>query len=143
MRITASLLDAQTSRTLWSNSYIRELDDVFAIQRLIATAIVAELGVRLNTAESLRFAETDTDTYRAYQLARQQLALRTAAGLRRAIELFEEAYERDPTYAPALAGAAFTHVAAPRQPRSARTLFARHTWDMPLRGLDGWRRPSP
>jgi adenylate cyclase len=58
VRITAELIDAETDRTLWSDSYDRDLTDIFAIQSEIAQTVVAKLSVRLLPQEKQEMAET-------------------------------------------------------------------------------------
>ena len=102
VRITAQLIDAATDRHLWSDTYDRELTDIFGIQDEIANAIVTalrnELGVLDNTqAVSAGVATENLDAYQLYLKARGLFLAR--AELETAVALFEQAVELDPEFA--------------------------------------------
>jgi TolB-like protein len=107
VRITAQLIDTRTDRHLWSDTYDRELTDIFAIQDEIANAIVsalqAELGVGLE-AVAVAAATENLDAYELYLKARELFQARQ--NLPTAIALFEQAIELDPGYARAWEGLA-------------------------------------
>ena len=107
IRITAQLANAADGFQLWSESYDRELDDVFAIQEDISRAIVSVLRGRLVRPTPVRIAEQstqDADAYDLYLKGRYAWHERTEAGLRRAAEYFEQAVARAPNYARAYVG---------------------------------------
>jgi TolB-like protein/class 3 adenylate cyclase/Tfp pilus assembly protein PilF len=107
VRITAQLVRVADGFHIWSETYDRKLDDVFAIQDEIARATVAALEVRLASAEPL--VKRPTGNLRAYELyltGRRFWNQRTAEGVRKAIEYFEKALEADPNYALAYVGLA-------------------------------------
>ncbi len=122
VRITAQLIDASNGFHLWSQTYDRDLRDIFAIQDVIARAIARELEVKLGgaTAAAAPAATTDLEAYDHYLRGREQWHTRGESALRRAIEAFEQAIARDPAFAEAHAGlgAAYAvlpfHSAAPR-----------------------------
>jgi TolB-like protein/Flp pilus assembly protein TadD len=102
VRITAQLIDATTDRHLWSDTYDRELNDIFGIQDEIANAIVValqnELGVLSDTEMvSVGVATQNLDAYELYLKARSLFLAR--AELETAVELFEKAVELDPDFA--------------------------------------------
>ena len=102
VRITAQLIDTTNDRHLWSESYDRELDDIFAIQNEIASAIVtalaSELGLDLDAAEVS--VEADTRNMDAYELFLQGRALVIdRQDLPRAMDLLEQATQLDPDFA--------------------------------------------
>lgn len=100
LRITAQLVDAGTGYDLWSESYSRELEDVFTIQEEIARAIAARLVGALGDSVALAERTTrDPVTYDLYLRGRHAWHERTSDGLRRAIEYFEQAVAREPDYA--------------------------------------------
>jgi TolB-like protein/tetratricopeptide (TPR) repeat protein len=68
VRITTELIDAETDRTLWSESYDRDLTDIFAIQSEIAQTIVAKLSIRLSPEEKRDIQEKPTENLEAYDL---------------------------------------------------------------------------
>jgi len=102
VRITAQLIRVDTDTHLWSETYDRQLDDIFAIQDEIAATVVEQLKVTL-MGETPHVQETDPDAYTTYLLAQHQLYKRTRESYIEARELFEKAVEQDPNYAPAYA----------------------------------------
>jgi TolB-like protein len=112
VRITAQLIDAASDRHLWSDTYDRELTDIFGIQDEIANAIVdalrTELGVLTDTAAvSAEVATENLDAYQLYLKARGLFLAR--AELQTAVALFEQAVELDPEFARAWADLAATY----------------------------------
>jgi len=107
LRITAQLIDAGSGSHLWSDSYDRPLDDVFAIQSEIAEAIADELRVPLGLEadEGLVTPTADLEAYDLYLAGRARLRDRDE-GVFEAVELFGAAVARDSTWAPAWAGLA-------------------------------------
>jgi TolB-like protein len=102
VRITAQLIDAVEDRHLWSETYDRELDDIFAIQDEIANAIVAALRGTLGVDEAPRvvMVRADTENLDAYQLylkARELFI--TRAALDESVRLSEEVVALDPEFA--------------------------------------------
>jgi TolB-like protein len=102
VRITAQLIDAVNDRHLWSETYDRELDDIFVIQDEIANAIVAALRGTLGSDEADRAVtvRADTDNLDAYQLylkAREFFINRE--GLDESVRLFEQGVALDPEFA--------------------------------------------
>jgi len=102
VRITAQLIDAVEDRHLWSETYDRELTDIFAIQDEIANAIVAALRGTLGSGEVERAVtvRADTDNLDAYQLylkARELFITRTQ--LDESVRLFEQVVALDPEFA--------------------------------------------
>jgi TolB-like protein/tetratricopeptide (TPR) repeat protein len=102
VRITAQLIDAVNDRHLWSETYDRELTDIFAIQDEIANAIVAALRGTLESGEVERVitVRADTDNLDAYQLylkARELFITRTQ--LDESVRLFEQVVALDPEFA--------------------------------------------
>lgn len=109
VRITAQLIDAATDRHLWARSYERDLRDVLALQGEVAGAIAEEIRVRIEPQVKARLSRdrrVDPRAYEAYLRGRHHWNRRTADGIRRGIQYFQEAIERDPGYAPAYAGLA-------------------------------------
>ena len=107
LRITAQLIDTTDGSHLWSESYNRTLDDVFAIQIEIAEAIAEELRVPLGIADPAKLVTPtgDLEAYDLYLAGRARIRGR-GQGLNDAIRLFEGAIARDSTWAPAWAGLA-------------------------------------
>ena len=104
VRITAQLIDAETDRHIWSETYERELVDIFDIQEEISNNIVAALKVALNVDETaaLERAQHPTANAEAYEIylqGRYAWRLRHEENILKSIELFEQAIAMDPTFA--------------------------------------------
>jgi TolB-like protein/Flp pilus assembly protein TadD len=118
VRITAQLIDTETGFHLWSETYDRELKDIFAVQDEIAQAIVDRLKIQL-APEEQQFAQRDkapTQDVEAYELYLQGQAIwkrRGEENLRRAAELYQQAIGRDPGFAAAHAALASAYVVLP------------------------------
>ncbi len=112
VRIVAQLIDAGTDEHLWTQTYDRELTDIFAIQSEVAEHIASALRAELSHDERARLGREPTADMLAYQFylqGRHSLILFDEDGMRRAIEWFEKAVERDPSYALAHAGIALAY----------------------------------
>ena len=103
VRITAQLIDARTDTHLWSETYDRELDDIFAIQDEIAANVVDKLKVSL-LGSAPQSQPLDTEAYSLYLQARQLRRLQTADSLKRAEELFKQSLALEPDYVPSWVG---------------------------------------
>jgi TolB-like protein/Tfp pilus assembly protein PilF len=108
IRITAQLIEAESDRHLWSESFDRELVDIFAIQDEIANAIVqaltGKLGMSGEKAVTVEAATENLDAYEMYLTARELFIKRDQ--LPESIRLFRKAVELDPNFARAWAGLA-------------------------------------
>jgi len=114
VRITAQLIDASKGFHVWSQTYDRDLKDIFAIQDEIAHAIANELQVKLTAAHDDGKADTDDlVAYDEYLKGMQLWQAREEANLREADRLFRSALERDPGFAKARAGLALTWLVLP------------------------------
>jgi eukaryotic-like serine/threonine-protein kinase len=109
VRIVGELVDAETEEILWAETYDRQLTDVFVIQTDVALQIAAALRAELSPGERARIGRQPTHDLQAYQLylqGRHCLIRYTVEEMRRSIEFFEQALERDPGYAQAYVGIA-------------------------------------
>ncbi|NIR98898.1 MAG: tetratricopeptide repeat protein, partial [Gammaproteobacteria bacterium] len=107
VRITAQLIDPETQAHLWSESYDRRLDDVFAVQEDIARRVVENLAATLSPSEDARISVRPTESLAAYDLylrGRGAYFRFDAESNREAARLFEKALDLDPEYALAWAG---------------------------------------
>ena len=114
VRISAQLIDASTEEHLWADRYERDLRDVFALQNEIIAVIAREIALELTPQEQGRLASArpvDPETHELYLFGRQQALMLTAESLERAVGYFEQAIERDPTYALAHAGLSIAYEA--------------------------------
>lgn len=112
VRVTAQLIDVGTGYHLWSESYDRKVTDILTVQDDITVQIMAALNVLLDGGTEA-LPETHPVEPELYQLAlrgRYYWNQRTEEGFTKAIELFREAIQRDPKYAPAYAGLADTYL---------------------------------
>jgi TolB-like protein len=112
VRITAQLIDAQTGYHLWSETYDRELKDIFAIQDEIARAIGDELKVRVVGAAGSGSSVSGTKNLKAHDLYLRGMALwqvRRDSELWAATASFEQAIAADPGYAEAWGGLALCY----------------------------------
>ena len=102
LRITAQLIQADNGYHLWSETYDRQLDNVFQIQDEIAAAVVEALKITL-LGETPTVRETDPQAYQLFLEAQYVSRQRSAQQIPKAISLFERALEIDPDYSPAWA----------------------------------------
>jgi len=100
VRITAQLVDARSDTHLWSETWDRTLDDIFAVQEEIAAEVVERLQVSLLGATP-KVAATDPEAYALFLQGRQLGRQRTAEGFQRSIQVLEQAVAIEPDYAPA------------------------------------------
>jgi TolB-like protein/DNA-binding SARP family transcriptional activator len=108
LRVQVRLVDATDGSTRWSETYDREIEDVFAVQEEIAQAVARELGARLGGRAATR-PSRHTQNVAAYELylrGNDPANLRSDEGVRRALEYFRQAVAIDSTYAAAYAGLA-------------------------------------
>lgn len=112
VRIVAQLIDATTDQHLWSDTFDRQLTDIFAIQTEVALQIATSLKAELSLDERSRIAKEPTSDVRAYQAylqGRHCFIRYTEEGMRQAIVFFEQALAIDPGYALAHAGIAMAY----------------------------------
>ncbi|MFN2400620.1 MAG: protein kinase [Gemmatimonadaceae bacterium] len=102
LRIGVQLVGTRDGYELWSETYEREARDVFAVQDEIAHSVVRALRVRLASASGVPIVARQTEDLEAYNLFLQGRALwnrRTSESLQRAVQLFDSAVIRDPSFA--------------------------------------------
>ncbi len=108
VRITAQLIETEGGFQRWSDTFEYEIENVFAVQEEIASAIVRDLELELSGHETglVRVGTDNIEAYKAYLEGRHILQKQTVAGIDQAIELFDRAVELDPNYAQAYTGLA-------------------------------------
>ncbi len=115
LRITAQLIQASDGNHLWSDTYDREMQDIFAVRSEVAQQVAATLKVRLLGEEKKQLDKKPTENLEAYNLYRQGRYYGdrvSEEGIKKALPLFEQAIQKDPRFALAYAGMADTYVAA-------------------------------
>lgn len=113
VRIVAKLVDVEEDRHLWAETYDRRLTDIFSIQTDVALHIAGALEAGLSNDERLRVHREPTKDVQAYQLLLQgrQLHIKyTPESMTRAIEYFEQAIGRDPSFALAFAHLGMSYI---------------------------------
>jgi len=117
VRVNAQLIDARTDAHLWAQIYDRPLDDVFAIQSEIATAIADQLKAKLSPSEKEAIERPPTTDVVAFDLYTRanNLLLSNTIGPRitaiflQAVELLDQAVARDPSFFQAYCQLVFAH----------------------------------
>ncbi|MFC2163576.1 protein kinase [Acidobacteriota bacterium] len=109
LRITVQLVNTEDGYPIWSERYERAEEDIFALQDEISLAIVDKLKLRLLGEEKEKLVKRHTENLDAYDLYLNGLYRwnkRTGEDLKKALEFFKKAIEKDPNYALAYAGLA-------------------------------------
>ena len=113
IRITAQLVDGATSAHLWSQTYDRDVTDIFSVQDDIAAAVAAALNATLSDGGQPQRADTtDAQAFERYLHGRYFFNRGGESDVARAREYFEQALQGDPNYARAWAGLAGTYHAS-------------------------------
>ena len=115
VRITAQLIDTQNGYHLWSETYDRDLKDVFAVRSQLAQTVAEALQVRLLAGERQALEKKPTEDVEAYQLylkGRHEIASFTPAGYENGMRYLQAAIARDPNYALAHLGVAYYYLGA-------------------------------
>jgi TolB-like protein/Tfp pilus assembly protein PilF len=109
VRVNVQLINAASDAHLWADIYDRKLTDLFTVESDIAKTIADTLQAKLTGSEKTAIAARPTENQEAYQFylkGRFFWNKRTAADLRKSIDYFNQAIEKDPNYALAYAGLA-------------------------------------
>jgi len=120
--INVSLDDALDSHHIWGQQYERKVADILTVQREIAQEVSSSLRLKLTAADEQKRVKQYTENPEAYQLylkGRYYWNKVTPDGIKKAIEYFQQAVEKDPSYALAYAGLAdcYTVNANPLPPK--------------------------
>jgi TolB-like protein/Tfp pilus assembly protein PilF len=113
VRITAQLIHGRTDAHLWAESYTRDMRDVLDLQSEVARAIAREIRVAISAEEEVRLAAArpvDPEAYRLYLKGYFQLGKLTEEAFGKAVEYFQQAIEKDPSYAAAHAGLSLAYL---------------------------------
>ena len=114
VRITAQLVEGTSDRHLWAESYERDLKDVLALQSEVARAIASQIEVTLSPAAEAGLARgarpVSPEAHEAYLKGRYHWNRRMPADLKKSIEYFQQAIEREPDYGLARAALSLAYV---------------------------------
>ncbi len=112
VRITAQLIQASTDQHLWAESYQRDLRGVLALQSEIAGTIAEKVHAALTPDERSRLASArpvNPEAHEAYLRGRYFWNQRNEESLKKGLEYFQQAVNKDPSYAQAYSGIADTY----------------------------------
>jgi len=114
LRITAQLIRTADSSHLWSETYDRQLTDVFKVQDEIAGAVVAQLKVKLLPTQQVtnQHRTASAEAYSQYLLGNQFFNRNSVEGYRLAVPAYEKAIALDSNFAAAYAGLGFAQLYA-------------------------------
>jgi len=109
LNIQVDLVDATTGAQVWGEEYDRKLSDVLTVKQDIAREVTEKLRLSLTGEQQKQMTSrdaTNTEAYQFYLKGRYYWNKRTAEGIKKAIEQFQQAVDKDPTYALAYVGLA-------------------------------------
>jgi TolB-like protein/DNA-binding winged helix-turn-helix (wHTH) protein len=110
VRITAQLIQVSTDMHLWAETYERDVSEILALQRAVATDIARRIDVVVRPLDRPRVVQPEA--YGLYLKGRYAFYQYTSQGWQRAIEHFNRAIEKDPKFASAYSGLADTYLVA-------------------------------
>ena len=109
VRITVQLIQARDQTDVWTESYDRELKDVLAVQDSVVQSIAHEIHIALTEEQQKRLVaprQISPEAYEAYLKGRYHWNKRTGESMQKAGQYFQQAIDRDPSYAAAYSGLA-------------------------------------
>src|SRR5487761_191838 len=112
LRISVQLIDSRTEEHLWAQDYDRKIEDIFEVQKEIATKVADELAAKLQPQEKSRLQRrvtTNSAAYTLYLKGRYYWNERTNVGLEKARDYFQKAIDLDPSFAEAYSGLSDTY----------------------------------
>ncbi len=116
LTLSLELVDTKTGNQIWGEQYNRKTTDLVSLQNEIARDVSNKLRTKLSGAEQNQIAKnytTNTEAYQLYLKGRYHWNKRTGADIRKSIEYFQQAIDKDPTYALAYAALAESYVLIP------------------------------
>jgi len=116
LQISVELMDARDRTQVWGAQYNRSGRDLMAVQQEIATEISRSLQLKLSNAEQTRVSNLHTSSGEAYELylkGRFYWNKRTGEALKKSVDYFNQAVEKDPSYALAYVGLADAYIVIP------------------------------
>jgi serine/threonine protein kinase/Tfp pilus assembly protein PilF len=109
IRVTAQLIEVATDSHVWSDSYDRQMENIFAVQDDIATSVANALKVTLEGSQSPKTQQRNADAYNAYLQGRYFYDRQSKEDLEKAVDYYQQALRIDPNYARAWAGLSRVH----------------------------------
>ena len=112
VRISSQLIQASTDKHLWAESYERDLRDILALQSDVARAVAKEISIQVTPQENRKLTEAkpvNPEAYDSYLKGLYQWNKFTEEAMRKAVDNFEDAIQKQPDYASAYAGLAHTY----------------------------------
>jgi TolB-like protein/Tfp pilus assembly protein PilF len=122
VRVNVQLVNALNDAHLWAETYDRRLIDIFSVESEIAKTIAESLQAKLSGAEKTAMAKKPTENPEAHELyvkGRHFWNRRTEPDIKKALEFFQQAIEKDPSYALAYAGVADAYSVLPNYTNDA------------------------
>ena len=116
LTLSVELIDAQTENVIWGNKYDRKGSDLVSLQSEVARDVSGKLKSKISGADAAKVEKSFTANPEAYQLYLKGIFYwnkRTPESLKRSIEFFNQAIEKDPAYSLAYAGIAEAYVILP------------------------------
>jgi TolB-like protein/Flp pilus assembly protein TadD len=113
LNVQVDLVNAMTGAQLWGQEYERKLADVLAVKQALVREVTEKLKLKLTGEQQQRLTQRDTTNPEAYQFylrGRYYWNKRTAENLKKAMEQFQQAADKDPSYALAYVGLADSYV---------------------------------
>src|SRR5262249_40834449 len=116
LSISVQLIDARSNKLIWAEQYERKMSDLLATQREIAASIAQKLQLKLAGDEKgiTKKYTNSNEAYQSYLRGRFYWNKRTGESLKKSIEYFNQAIDRDPNFALAYSGLADSYVLFPR-----------------------------
>jgi len=112
VHITAQLVDATNDQHIWAKAYDRDLRDILTLENEVARSIADEIEIQLTPEQRARLtasAPVDREAYELYLKGRYFWSKRNPPELRKALERFQQAADKQPDFAPAFSGLADTY----------------------------------
>lgn len=110
VRITAQLIDARSDKHLWAESYERDFHDILSLQDDVAGAIATAIRGNVTQNQTTSRRPLDPDAYRFYLKGMYEYDRRSAEGFQKATQYFDQAVEKDPTFALGYSGLATSYI---------------------------------
>lgn len=114
--LNVELVDAGSGDQIWGDNYVRKVSDIIQLQSDIARDVAGKLKAKITGEERDKIARSHTENIEANQLylrGRYHWNKRTTNDIKKSIEFFQQAIDKDPTYALAYAALAEAYILAP------------------------------